>query len=220
MLYLLIALAPVFIILIYIYVRDKYEKEPISLLLKSLFFGALIVLPVIYIETSLTAIATFSTRVSAAFYEAFIVAAITEEVFKFGVLYWLIKKSPEFNERFDGIVYAVFISLGFAGIENILYIFDSGLYTGIVRAFTAVPAHAFFGVSMGYYFALSKFKTESTRLNLIKALLIPILLHGIYDFILMVGNPITILFFIPFLIYLWINGFKKIKNGSVKSRKI
>ena len=220
MLFLLIALAPVFIILIYIYVRDKYEKEPISLLLKSLFFGALIVLPVIYIETSLTAIANFTTRVSAAFYDAFIVAAITEEVFKFAVIYWLIKKSPEFNERFDGIVYAVFISLGFAAAENILYVFDSGLYTGIVRAFTAVPAHAFFGVSMGYYFALSKFKTENTRLNLIKALLIPILLHGIYDFILMVGNPITILFFIPFLIYLWINGFKKIKNGSVKSREI
>ncbi len=207
MLYLAVALAPVFIILIYIYVRDKYEKEPLSLLLKSLFFGGLIVLPVIYVETSLTTISAFATRVSAAFYDAFIVAAITEEVFKFAVLYWLIKKSPEFNERFDGIVYAVFISLGFAAIENILYVFDSGLNTGIVRAFTAVPAHAFFGVSMGYYFALSKFKTENTRLNLIKALLIPIILHGIYDFILMVGNPITMLFFIPFLIYLWINGF-------------
>jgi len=215
MLYFTIALAPIFIILIYIYIRDKYEKEPISLLLKSLALGAFIVIPVLFVEYALMAVNPFTKNIGHAFYEAFLVAASTEEIFKYLVLYFLIKKSKEFDEPFDGIVYAVFISLGFAAVENLMYVFDSGLNTGLVRAFTAVPAHAFFGVSMGYYFAKAKFKAKHKKLNLQKALLIPILLHGLYDFILMVGPPTTLILFIPFVIFLWINGFKKIKNGYV-----
>ncbi len=211
--YAIVALAPVVIILAFIYVRDKYEKEPLSLLLKSLGLGILIALPVVLIETWLMRIMPVLSDIGIAFYEAFIVAAFTEEVFKFAVLYFLIRKSREFDERFDGIVYAVFISLGFAAIENILYVYDSGITTGLFRAFTAVPAHALFGVSMGYYFALSKFKTEKSNVNMFKALAVPIVLHGIYDFILMTGHPYFLVVFIPFLIYLWWSGLKKIKYG-------
>lgn len=210
---LLVALAPVFIILLYIYVRDKYEKEPISLLLKSLGLGALIVIPVVFIESLLSAIMPYFNEMGTAFYDAFVVAAFTEESFKFLVLYFLIRKSKEFNERFDGIVYAVFISLGFAAVENVIYVYEGGLDVGLMRAFTAVPAHALFGVSMGYYFALSKFETESTDINMFKALAVPIVLHGIYDFILMTGHPYLLFAFIPFLIYLWWSGMKKIKHG-------
>jgi len=209
----LVSLAPVFIILVYIYVRDKYEKEPISLLLKSLGLGALIVIPVVFVEWLLRAIMPYLSGMGTAFYDAFVVAAFTEEVFKFAVLYFLIRKSSEFNERFDGIVYAVFISLGFAAVENVLYVYEDGLDVGLMRAFTAVPAHALFGVSMGYYFALSKFETESTDINMFKALAVPIVLHGIYDFILMTGHPYLLFAFIPFLIYLWWSGMKKIKHG-------
>ena len=210
---LLIALAPVVIILVYIYVRDKYEKEPLSLLLKSLALGALIVIPVVFIEAALKGMMPVLNSMGVAFYDAFVVAAFTEESFKFLVLYLLIRKSKEFNERFDGIVYAVFISLGFAGVENIMYVYDGGMAIGISRAFTAVPTHALFGVSMGYYFALSKFESERTDLNMFKALAVPIVLHGIYDFILMTGHPYILLAFFPFLIYLWWSGMKKIKHG-------
>jgi len=209
----LVALAPVLIILIYIYVRDKYEKEPISLLLKSLGLGALIVIPVVFVESLLSAMMPYLSKMGTAFYDAFVVAAFTEELFKFAVLFFLIRKSREFNERFDGIVYAVFISLGFAAVENVLYVYEGGLNVGLLRAFTAVPAHALFGVSMGYYFALSKFETESTNMNMFKALAVPIVLHGIYDFILMTGHPNLLFAFIPFLIYLWWFGLKKIKYG-------
>jgi len=210
---LLVALAPVIIILIYIYVRDKYEKEPLPLLIKSLALGALIVIPVVFVEGALKAMMPVLSSMGIAFYDAFVVAAFTEESFKFMVFYLLIRKNHEFDERFDGIVYAVFISLGFAGVENIMYVFDGGMGTGIFRAFTAVPAHALFGVSMGYYFALSKFVSKNTRLNLFKALAVPVVLHGIYDFILMTGHPYLLLAFFPFLIYLWWSGMKKIKHG-------
>ncbi len=209
----IVSLAPVVIILVYIYVRDKYEKEPVSLLLKSLGLGALIVIPVVFTESLLSAIMPYFNETATAFYDAFVVAAFTEEVFKFLVLYFLIRKNKEFNERFDGIVYAVFISLGFAAVENVLYVYEGGLDVGLMRAFTAVPAHALFGVSMGYYFALSKFETEDTGLNMFKALAVPIVLHGIYDFILMTGHPYLLFAFIPFLIYLWWFGLKKIKQG-------
>lgn len=210
---LLVSLAPVVIILIYVYVRDKYEKEPLSLLFKSLVFGALIVIPVVFVESMLKAMMPALSQMGIAFYDAFVVAAFTEEGFKFLILYLLIRNNREFNERFDGIVYAVFISLGFAAIENVLYVYDGGMGTGMMRAFTAVPAHALFGVSMGYYFALSKFVSGEKSLNMFKALAVPIVLHGIYDFILLSGHPYLLFAFFAFMIYLWRSGMKKIKNG-------
>lgn len=183
------------------------------MLIKALVLGILVALPVILIGTFLIEIMPEYNQWWDAFYNAFVVAAFTEEAFKFLALYFLIQKSPEFDERFDGIVYAVFIALGFAAIENVMYVYDGGITTGLMRAFTAVPAHALFGVSMGYYFALSKFESESTNANLLKALAVPVILHGIYDFILMSGHPMLLFFFIPFLIYLYWSGLKKMKKG-------
>ncbi len=208
------ALAPVFIILIYIYVRDKYEKEPISLLLKALAVGIIITVPIVFAEDYFSTLYSATTQYAYAFYNGFVVAAFTEEFFKWLALVILIWRNKEFNERFDGIVYAVFISLGFAAAENVLYVFEYGTQTGYLRAVTAVPAHAIFGITMGYYFSLAKFETESTQLNLFKAILIPILLHGIYDFILMVEHPLFLLAFLPFLVYLWVMGFRKMKTLS------
>lgn len=211
--YAIVALAPVVIILLFVYTRDKLEKEPLSMLIKALVLGALVPIPVILIGTLLIKIMPDYNQWWAAFYNAFVVAALTEEGFKFLALFLLIRKSPEFDERFDGIVYAVFIALGFAAIENVMYVYDGGITTGLMRAFTAVPAHALFGISMGYYFALSKFESENTNANLFKALAVPIILHGIYDFILMSGHPMLLFVFIPFLIYLYWSGLKKMKQG-------
>ena len=136
---LLLALAPVIVIAVYIYIRDKYEKEPINMLLKALGAGILITIPVLFVERFLSAIMPAFPPQGQAFYSAFVVAGFTEELFKFLALYILIWSNRNFNEKFDGIVYAVFISLGFAGIENILYVLHHGTGTGYIRAIVSVP---------------------------------------------------------------------------------
>jgi len=211
---LIISLAPVLIILYYIYVKDKYNKEPLPLLLKSLLMGALITIPVILVEGVLSALWYGDFSLTKAGYSAFVVAGLTEELFKFLALYWLIWKNKEFDEKIDGIVYAVFISLGFAGIENIMYIFQYGASTGYTRAITAVPAHAFFGMVMGFYFAMAKFSPGRKSVNLLKALFIPVLLHGFYDYILMSQEEALRFLFVPYMI--WMFYFTRKKMNSLQ----
>ncbi len=214
---LILASAPVLIIAFYIYVRDKYEKEPLVFLLKALVAGMIIVLPVIYIEKYLSGFKDSFSGLFKPAYNAFIIAAVTEELFKYLAFIILIYNNKNFNEKFDGIVYAVFISLGFALVENIIYVTGYGFQAGYIRAFTAVPGHALFGVIMGYHLGLAKFYPDERIKQFILALIFPILLHGIYDFILMSGKSWLLIFFIPFLIYLWLNGFRKIRDLSNRS---
>jgi RsiW-degrading membrane proteinase PrsW (M82 family) len=211
------AIAPVFIIALYIYFRDKYEKEPLLLLAKALAFGMLTVIPILFVERFLMGIMPPLGRVGSAAYQAFIVAGGTEELLKFLALYLLIWKSPNFNEQFDGIVYAVYVSLGFAAVENVMYVMDGGFETAALRALTAVPAHAIFGITMGYFFGIARRYEELRKGYLRRALLIPIVIHGIYDFILMVGIPWLLTLFIPYVIYLYIAGGKKLKILSEAS---
>lgn len=215
---LILAIAPVIIILVYVYIRDKYEKEPLGLLLKALLAGALTPIPILLVNSWLEGYKVSFEGLQQVGYIAFVVAGFVEELFKFAALYLLIWSHREFNEKFDGIVYAVFISLGFALIENIMYVYKYGEMTGYMRAFTAVPAHALFGVTMGYFFSLAKFNIGNRKLNLLKALFIPVLLHGIYDFILMSEHEMFLLIFIPFLFYIWRAGFKKMKILSDSSK--
>jgi protease PrsW len=210
----ILSLAPVFVIASYIYFRDKYEKEPIRLLFFALLTGALIVLPILFVEMFLSRYTSLFPRYISAAYQAFVVAAFSEELFKFIALYLLIWKSAEFNEKFDGIVYAVYVSLGFAAVENVLYVIDGGMATGISRAITAVPAHAIFGVTMGFYFGMARFYEMERATLKRKALLYPILLHGIYDFILFTGIAWLTVVFAAFVVYLYISGLKRIKELS------
>jgi RsiW-degrading membrane proteinase PrsW (M82 family) len=211
------AIAPVFIIALYIYFRDKYEKEPLLLLAMALALGMLTVIPILFVERLLMGVMPPMGRVGAAAYQAFLVAGTSEEVFKFLALYLLIWKSPSFNEQFDGIVYAVFVSLGFAAVENVMYVMDGGLEVAALRAITAVPAHAIFGITMGYFFGIARRYKELRKRYMHRALWVPILLHGIYDFILMVGIPWLLALFIPYVIYLYIAGGKKLKILSEAS---
>jgi len=110
-------------------------------------------------------------------------ASILEEGFKYFAFKKGIWKSRYFDEFYDGIFYAALISLGFATLENIFYVFDYGIETGLTRAVTAIPAHAFFGITMGFYFGLAKFKLRNRRKNLILAFVVPVILHGLYDLI-------------------------------------
>ncbi|HPT31684.1 MAG TPA: PrsW family glutamic-type intramembrane protease [Prolixibacteraceae bacterium] len=211
---LLISLAPVAIIAGYIWFRDKYEREPFRMLFFSLLAGALIVVPVIFAENLISIPGEGLEGIPAAAWKAFAVAGFTEEVFKYLALFLLIWKSREFNDKYDGIVYGTFLSLGFAGVENILYVFSEGYSTGLVRAFTAVPAHAIFGITMGFYLGLAKFYPRKRRALQWRALLIPILLHGIYDFILMTGIEWLWIVFFAFLVFLYISAFRRLKRLS------
>ena len=214
---LVLSLAPVLIIAGYIYFRDKYEKEPIKLLLFAMLAGALTVIPILFVEQFLDRFTDSFPGLTSAAWNAFMVAAFSEELFKYIALFLLIWKSPEFNEKFDGIVYAVFISLGFAAVENVMYVLQGGIETGMMRAFTAVPAHAIFGVTMGFYFGLAKFYEKERNTLKMKALGYPILLHGIYDFILMTGIQWLIGVFVLFVIFLYIFGLKRVKRLSDQS---
>jgi protease PrsW len=214
---LLASLAPVLIILLYIYFRDKYDKEPIGLLIKALVVGAAIVIPVIFVERLLIELMPRSGRIGEAAYLAFVVAGSTEELFKFLALYLIVWKSPSFNEKFDGIVYAVFVSLGFAAIENVIYVVEGGMQTAVIRSLTAVPAHAIFGITMGYYLGIAHMYKELRSKYLFRALLVPIILHGFYDFILMVEVGWLLMLFIPYVIVLYLMAMKKLKLLSDSS---
>lgn len=224
LLLLVLSVLPTVLILLYIYRRDKYEQEPLTLLLSAFGLGALSTVFVVIVVYVLGITANTGNHFTDAFIEAFFMAAIPEELLKFAMLYLLIWKNKDFSERFDGIIYAVFVSMGFATIENILYVLQNGSGTAIARALTAVPAHALFGVAMGFYFSYAKFLPESKNKYLALCMGIPVLLHGIYDFILMWQGKIfehypemsilLVLVFIAFVVFLWIQGFKKINKLS------
>ncbi|PID95351.1 MAG: hypothetical protein CSA95_00050 [Bacteroidetes bacterium] len=217
---------PVVILLYLIYKKDT-EREPIKLLLKSFGLGCLVTLPVVLIEMLLMTWAPSRPPLVSASYHAFVVAALVEEGFKFLVLYGLIWRSKAFDQYFDGIVYAVFVSLGFAFVENVLYVVDGGFGTSLVRAVLAVPAHGLFGVIMGYFFSLARFTSHRHRVKwfLRYAFLLPLFFHGMYDFVLFYGeqkseNTILVLFlyvlFAVVVVALWRTGLKQIKRHLEK----
>ncbi len=215
---LLLALAPAIILMMYVYFRDKYEKEPVALILKGILLGAIIIFPVGLIEKYISGFGTGFEKIPKAAYDGFIVAGATEEVFKFLMVFILIWRNRNFNEKFDGIVYAVSVSLGFAAVENIFYVFSNqSMQVGLLRAFTAVPGHTIFGIVMGFYIGLARFSTNNKGKWLLRAFVVPWLIHGVYDFLLMSGHPILLLIFIPFLIFMYRYGLKRMSELNEQS---
>lgn len=215
--YLLIAIAPVLALLTFVYFRDKYEKEPIGMILKGLIFGGIIIFPVAFIESLLMKIGSSLPVIPKAAWDGFFVAGFTEELFKYLIVLLLFFRNRNFNERYDGIVYAVSVSLGFAGIENIMYVFQHGMTTGLLRAFTAVPAHMIMGTVMGYYLGLARFTPSRRTYYLIMALLIPVIIHGFYDFVLMSQHPALLAIFIPLMAFYWWIALRNIKKHEQDS---
>ena len=214
MVLLALALAPALFIMVYIYAKDKYEREPISLLLKNFGLGAsasVIMTLVIGAFGNVFLPVTDPESVVQQFVKAFIVVALVEEFSKYVIVRYYAQRNKEFDEPFDGIVYAVMVAMGFAALENIMYVFQFGMTNGIVRAFTAVPAHATFGILMGYYMGKAKFaktKKEKIRLNL-TGLFAATLFHGLYDFFL----------FINFIPGISVGAFLSLIFGVLLSRK-
>lgn len=197
-----LAFAPGIYLAIVIYGKDRYDREPKRILFIAFLLGALSTLPAAGIELLLEQ--TFGLHTGSftgAAIQAFLGVALVEELCKFGMLRMHAYRLKEFNEPFDGIVYASFVALGFATLENLLYVLEGGWGVGVARMFTAVPAHYAFGVVMGYYVGKAKFE-HRTNGNMLYAILTPTLLHGAYDFFIMQQSfPVLAVF--TFITLLW-----------------
>ncbi|MEM6629508.1 MAG: PrsW family glutamic-type intramembrane protease [Bacteroidota bacterium] len=195
-----LALAPVVFLFTYVYLRDEYEREPLIYLIITFILGLSTAFPVIWIEEQLHAYTNITMETSPLLY-AFIYVALVEEGMKYLVLRWYNYPHDEFDEPYDGIMYGVAVSLGFAAIENVMYVYYSTgdpIETGIGRMFTAVPAHAMFGVLMGFFVGRAKFLLRGSRwLERLKGLGVAILFHGLYDYFLFLGNA----FYVPFALF-------------------
>ena len=185
---LIAALAPVIVIVLYVYLKDRYERESKRVLLLAFMLGA--VLSVI-LSTLLYVLFDFlfplddRFNIAQQFIKAFFVVALIEEFSKYVIVRYFSQPRADFNEPYDGIIHAVMVSMGFATVENLLYAMDGGMQVALLRAFTAVPAHATFAILMGYYLGKAKFSKQRVRWNL-TGLLLAILFHGAYDFFLFI----------------------------------
>lgn len=207
----MLAISPVLIIVLYIYIKDKYEKEPMRLLVYNFLLGAIVsivITTLLYIIIDIPLPLKNHNSVFEQFIKAFFVVGLSEEFSKYIIVRYYSQTNAAFNEPFDGIVYAVMISMGFAATENIMYVFQGGMEVGLIRAFTAVPAHATFAIIMGYYMGKAKFSKNRLVLNL-TGLFLAALFHGTYDFFL----------FIDFIPGIWIGAFISLFIGIVLSRK-
>jgi RsiW-degrading membrane proteinase PrsW (M82 family) len=181
-----LAIAPGIAICLFIYFKDKYNREPLGLLILSFFMGALSIIPAVIIQIALTKpveqIMGEGICYTAVF--SYLIVALGEEGSKFLSLRFVPFRRKAFDDPFDGIIYAVIVSMGFATVENIMYVTSHGIGTGILRMFLSVPAHATFGVLMGYHLGLAKFVPQSRRKYMFLAIFWPVIFHGTFDFFL------------------------------------
>ena len=182
----LLAIIPGILICVLIYRLDKYEKEAKIPLLICFLIGMLITAPVSAIQAWTYSIGLDdASNIWMALFSSFIIVSLSEELFKFAGILIFPYRQKFFNEPLDGIVYAVMIGMGFATLENVLYATRYGLATTVVRAFTAVPAHAVFAIILGYYVGKAKFEPENRRRLLLIGLGMAIAIHGTYDFFIL-----------------------------------
>jgi protease PrsW len=185
-----LAIAPGIFICFYIYARDKYNREPLGLLIWAFVLGMLSTIPAVIIQLSAGDIsATIAgSSVGATAFFAYCVVGLSEEASKFFMLRVFLYKRKAFDDPFDGIIYSVMVGMGFATLENILYVTQHGYATGVLRMFLSVPAHGTFAVLMGYFTGLAKFNPAKRMGYFLLAILLPVLFHGTFDFFLFLGK--------------------------------
>lgn len=225
-----ISILPVILLGMYIYKKDK-NKEPSKLLIK-LFLGGMlstilvtIISLILYIIFPILSEETINLNLFELAIKAFIGVALIEEFCKWIMAYKIAYNDEAFDEIYDSILYCVFVALGFAAFENLLYVYEYGMSTGIARALLAVPGHACDGVFMGYYLGLAKLSSINNQDSLKKkylifSILVPTLLHGIYDYCLFTHKSIFLIIFLIFVISLYIQAVKRIKKLSNIDRKM
>ena len=205
-----LALAPGIAISLYVYLHDRHEREPLWLLSVSFAYGAFSTLLTLLFSAPLTFLIVYLGKEAVPdFVSAYFKVALIEEFSKFILLRFVLYYNRHFNESFDGIVYAIMVGMGFATAENLVYVFQYGLPTGVARMFTAVPAHAVFAVLMGYFLGKAKFTHRHTTLYSILALFSATLFHGTYDY----------LWFVSYVPGIWIGAIVSIVLTIVLGRK-
>ncbi len=246
------ALLPAIVLCVYVFNKDRVEKEPIGLLLILLVLGAATCFPAAEIEEVIIAaidkiFMPYTVNVGGVNYllgdtfklynacKYFIGVALVEEGLKWAVLLLVTKNNKNLNSLFDGLIYAIFVSLGFAALENVMYVFRLGLSNAALRAVTAVPGHMFDAVFMGYYYSMWQMHRRARDIEvnlknmrlinknapefpvskfLVLSLLVPVLAHGAYDYCCTVGTTGAMIAFAALLVFLYFYCFGKIRKMS------
>ena len=225
---LLAALVPAAFLMVQVYRLDRIEKEPAGLLLKLVLFGALSGVVAGAIEGALTRVldVTLGGGMLRLVLENFLAVALVEEACKRWVVLKFVWRHPAFDYRFDAVVYCVFSALGFAALENILYVAEYGFAVAVSRALLSVPGHCFFAVYMGIYLGQAKMAEramqryyielpdESPGQYLRASLLVPALLHGFWDFSLSVGGWLMTVLFYLFVLAFFIDAYRKLRFAA------
>jgi len=221
-LYAAAALLPALFLLVYIYRKDRVEKEPFALLLSLFLCGVASALCAGVVEGILEPVLGWLIPPGTVLHTvilAFVVVAMVEEGAKYAFLKRRTWNHPAFDCRFDAIVYAVFVSLGFAAYENILYVFHYGLSTALLRAVTAIPAHMSFAVFCGVFYGRAKRcalngREADAHWNLQIAYVAAVVFHGFYDACAMIGTVSSSLLFLGFVVMMFVAVFKLVKRES------
>lgn len=201
------AVAPGLALLSYFYLRNQMSTEPRKTLFQSFIYGALITFPIMFIQHVLQTEGAFANS----FIRDVLFSSGLEEFFKWLVIFAIILKHIEFDDPYDGILYGASVSLGFATVENVLYLLSFGINTAFLRAILPVSSHALFGVVMGYYYGKSKFAKNDKEIEyLLLSLFAPILLHLIYNSIL-TFKGYWVYLIAPFMLFLWWFALRKVK---------
>lgn len=214
---LLLSILPSIILFVVVWKGDRYEKEPPKLLAKLFLFGTLTTISAFIVEFLFgEVILGFMNHqgILYALIDNFLIVALAEEAGKYIVLKKVTWNHPAFNYTFDAVVYAVSVSLGFATLENVLYIFGGGVVTAISRALFSVPGHFIYALYMGYYYGFARFcdayNDDRLKKKYLKlAFWVPVLIHGFYDFCLSTEYGIFILIFLIFEVVLTIFAIRK-----------
>jgi len=222
----LAAVLPAAFLMVKVYKSDRVEREPAWLVISLVLLGM--------ISTALAGAAEqLGDRILTSFLEEgslgynalffFLVVGPAEEGFKYAVLRWRTWRNPEFNCQYDGMVYAVFVALGFALWENIGYVLMFGMQTAVARALTAVPGHACFGVFMGVWYGIAKRydlygEFDRSRRARRLCVCIPALLHGCYDFIASLESEVFVLVFLAFIVAMFITALRIVKRLSARDQ--
>ena len=226
---LIAGLLPCVALLWYINKKDSVEKEPPRLLVKLIFLGCLSTIPAMILElvgtNLLSSIGLDETGYLYILIENFLIVALAEEGCKKLMLRLGSWKNPAFNYVFDGVVYGVCVALGFAGLENVLYISGFGMEVAVVRGLAAVPLHAICGVFMGHFYGLEKKYTVSGMTGLAKnvrtlSIVIPVLIHGFYDFAATIGDDVFAYIWLGFVVLMDIIAINAIGQYSNKDTTI
>ena len=220
------AVIPALALLLYVYRKDRLEKEPASLLFSLVFKGIIATSLAFYAERIavhlLASVMDSETILFQLLFNIVIVGG-AEEGAKYLFLYRRTWRSPHFNCQFDAVVYAVFVSLGFALWENLDYVAFYGMGTAVARALTAVPGHACFGVFMGVWYGLAKAHEKAGHADRCRtckclALLCPLLLHGLYDFIATVDESEPAFWFLGFIGVMFVAAYVTIRRTARQDR--